>query len=132
MVRMNERDFPIVSEADVPSVSGASDKFTDGVWQAEVLPATRPGGMRGNRFAYAPGGRSNWHIHAGEQALIVVSGRGLIQWEGLDEPKELKPGDWIHVQPGVPHWHGATDDSIFVHLAVTAGGDTEWLGAVDR
>jgi quercetin dioxygenase-like cupin family protein len=124
---MSEKHFEVVSEADVPSTPGSGDKFSDGVWQAEILSGIQPGGMRGHRFAYAPGGRSNWHIHTGEQALIVVSGRGLIQWEGLDEPREVKAGDWIHVRPGVPHWHGATDDSIFVHLAVTASGETTWL-----
>jgi hypothetical protein len=55
-----------------------------------------------------------------------VHGRGLVQWKGLSEPKVLKPGDWVHVQPGVAHWHGATADSDFVHLAITASGVTEW------
>ncbi|BAL91154.1 hypothetical protein AMIS_59340 [Actinoplanes missouriensis 431] len=123
-------DFAIIPEASVPSSPAAADKFTGGVWQADVLPATQPGGMRGNRFTYAPGARSHWHIHTGEQALVVLSGRGLIQWEGLDEPKEISHGDWIHVQPGVPHWHGATDDSTFVHLAITATGETDWINPV--
>ena len=28
------------------------------------------------------------------------------------------------------HWHGALPDTALVHVAVTAGGDTEWLGEV--
>ncbi|WP_436535051.1 cupin domain-containing protein [Actinoplanes sp. HUAS TT8] len=118
--------FRVVPEGTLPSPAAAEDKFAGGVWQAEILTRQKPDGLRGHRFAYAPGGRSNWHVHTGEQALIVVAGHGLIQWEGLDEPRELQPGDWVHVEPGVPHWHGATDDSVFVHLAVTATGETEW------
>ncbi|MFI1994128.1 cupin domain-containing protein [Actinoplanes sp. NPDC020271] len=124
--------FRIVPEASVPSPAGPSRTFDGDVWQAEILDRQRPGGLRGHRFSYAPGSRSHWHVHTGEQALIVVTGRGLIQWEGLDEPRELRAGDWVHVEPGVPHWHGATDDSIFVHLAVTATGETEWGDRVER
>jgi quercetin dioxygenase-like cupin family protein len=122
--------FKVVPESAVASPAGSPDRFQGDVWQAEILPRDRAGGLRGHRFTYAPGGRSHWHVHTGEQALIVVAGHGLIQWEGLDEPRELRPGDWVHVEPGVPHWHGATGDSVFVHLAVTATGDTEWGGPV--
>ncbi|BCY08352.1 cupin domain-containing protein [Actinoplanes sp. L3-i22] len=118
--------FKVVPEVSAPSAAASPDKFDGGVWQADILARQRPDGLRGNRFSYAPGGRSHWHVHTGEQALVVVSGRGLIQWEGLAEPIVLGPGDWVHVEPGVPHWHGATDDSTFVHLAVTATGETEW------
>lgn len=118
--------FRVVPEREVPSGPASASSFQGGVRQAEILTRQRPDGLRGHRFTYEPGGRSHWHVHTGEQALIVVSGRGLIQWEGLDEPRELEPGDWVHVEPGVPHWHGATNDSPFVHLAVTATGETEW------
>ena len=30
------------------------------------------------------------------------------------------------------HWHGALPDTALVHVAVTAGGGTEWLGAAER
>ena len=126
---MNEDDavtFKVVSESDVQLSSADPAKFTGDVAQAEVLPAVRPEGLRGHRFSYRPGARSNWHVHTGEQALVVVHGRGLVQWDGLAEPQVLEPGDWVHVQPGIAHWHGATSDSEFVHLAITATGVTEW------
>lgn len=123
-------DFEVVSQDEVPGRQPDPAKFAGEVSQQEPLPATQPDGLRGLRFSYAPGARSAWHVHLGEQALVVTEGRGLIQWEGLAEPRELAPGDWVHVQPGVPHWHGATADSTFVHLAVTASGGTEWLGHV--
>lgn len=108
----------------------AGPDFTEGVWRTDFIDGSGPQGLAGSRFDYAPGARSHWHIHEHEQAIIVVHGHGLVLWEGLDGPEALDTGDWWHVEPGVPHWHGATGDSIFGHLAVTAGGATIWLGAV--
>lgn len=124
-------NFSVVSQSEVPVVDPGAVKFAGEVAQQEVLPAQQPGGLRGHRFAYAPGARSAWHIHQGEQALVILEGHGLIQWEGLDAPRSVRPGDWVHVQPGIPHWHGAAPDSEFVHLAITASGGTEWLDHVE-
>jgi hypothetical protein len=44
--------------------------------------------------------------------------------------RTIDPGEVVHVPVGLRHWHGATPDQAFVHLAVTAGGDTVWLGEV--
>ncbi len=124
--------FRVVSQDSVSQGPAGQDSFTGPVTRAEVLSAMRPSGLRGHVFSYEPGARSNWHVHEGEQALIVTSGEGLVQWEGLDAPRRLRAGDWVHVVPDVPHWHGATPDSDFVHLAVTATGGTSWLGAVSE
>jgi quercetin dioxygenase-like cupin family protein len=123
-------DFRVVPRDSIDLSPADPDTFTGPVTRAEVLPEIRPSGMRGHVFSYVPGSRSNWHVHEGEQALVVVRGEGLVQWEGLPAPRRLSEGDWVHVVPGVPHWHGATPDSDFVHLAITASGGTEWLAAV--
>ncbi len=121
----------IVRASQITSHGAGLGKFTrDGVWRSDILTSTEDG-LRANRFVYAPGHRSNWHVHDGEQALIVLDGRGLIQWEGLETARILWPGDWVHVSPGVAHWHGAAPDEVFVHVAVTASGPTRWLHAVD-
>ena len=86
--------------------------------------------LAGARFLYEPGARSYWHVHECEQAIIAAYGTGVVAWEGLDAPRVLRAGDWWHVEPGVPHWHGATTASAFAHLAVTAGGATHWLHEV--
>jgi quercetin dioxygenase-like cupin family protein len=106
-------------------------RFSGDVWQADPISGPVPDGLRGNVFAYAPGSRSNWHIHSGEQAIIVLHGRGFVQWQG-GEILAIQAGDWVHVTPGVPHWHGATPDSTFVHAAVTASGSTTWLEPVEE
>jgi quercetin dioxygenase-like cupin family protein len=104
--------------------------FTGRVWRTNYIEPDDEDGMSGSRFLYEPGARSHWHIHEHEQAIVAVHGSGLVAWHGLDAPQQLAVGDWWHVEPGVPHWHGAIPSSAFAHLAVTAGGATIWLHEV--
>ena len=105
-------------------------RFTGRVWRTEYIDPEDLEHLAGSRFHYEPGARSHWHIHAHEQAIIGMFGSGIVAWEGLDRPVALGPGDWWHVEPGVPHWHGATLSTAFAHLAITAGGTTTWLHEV--
>ncbi|WP_340373601.1 cupin domain-containing protein [Peribacillus sp. FSL E2-0218] len=78
---------------------------------------------------FSPGARNNWHSHNVGQVLLITSGEGWYQEEG--KPAQfLKTGDVVNIPPNVKHWHGATKDSWFVHLAMTPG-ETVWLEAVD-
>lgn len=78
---------------------------------------------------FEPGCRNNWHIHHdGFQILLVTGGEGLYQEEGK-AARLLNPGDVVVTHDGVKHWHGATKDSWFSHVAITAG-TPEWLEAV--
>ena len=119
-----------VRENEVRAEAAPAEKFTEGVWTADTLPGVREGGLRALRLVYRPGARSAWHIHDGEQALFVLSGRGVVTRWGEAKGTEVGPGDWVHVEPGEKHWHGARPDATFVHVAVTASGGTEWHGAV--
>lgn len=72
---------------------------------------------------FAPGSRSDWHRHSAGQLLVVVSGEG---WVGDREGRHLvRVGDLIWTGPDEDHWHGATNDSLLTHLAVTLGS-THW------
>jgi quercetin dioxygenase-like cupin family protein len=45
----------------------------------------------------------------------------------------LRKGDVVKIQPGVVHWHGASADSEFTHLAIsinTPQGVVLWLDRV--
>ena len=86
---------------------------------------------------FEPGCRNNWHIHkaskGGGQILICVAGRGYYQEWGK-EARKLYPGDIVNIPANVKHWHGATPDSWFSHLAVEVpaeNGSNKWLEAVD-
>ncbi len=85
---------------------------------------------------FEPCCRNNWHIHhakkGGGQILICVGGRGYYQEEGK-EAILMNLGDCVNIKPGVKHWHGASHDSWFSHLAIEVPGEetsNEWLEAV--
>ncbi len=85
---------------------------------------------------FEPGCRNNWHIHhsdiGGGQILLVTGGKGFYQEWG-QEAKVLKPGDVVHIPAGIKHWHGASADSWFQHLAVEVPGENcrnEWCEPV--
>jgi Uncharacterized homolog of gamma-carboxymuconolactone decarboxylase subunit len=82
---------------------------------------------------FEPGCRNNWHIHhaknGGGQMLICVGGCGYYQEWGK-EAVEMSKGSIIYIPAGVKHWHGASPNSWFSHLAFELPGkDTsnEWL-----
>jgi quercetin dioxygenase-like cupin family protein len=122
----------ITPDRSAATAPADASKFTGSVWRADYITPADADGLAGSRFLYGPGSRSFWHIHEHEQAIIAVFGSGLVSWQGLAVPQPLGAGDWWHVAPGVPHWHGATADSAFAHLAVTAGGATSWLHEVSE
>lgn len=85
---------------------------------------------------FEPGCRNNWHIHhaktGGGQILICVAGRGYYQEWGKDAVA-MQPGDVVNIPVGVKHWHGASPNSWFSHLAVEVPGEetsNEWLEEV--
>lgn len=117
---------------DHAATPASTATFTGRVWRTDYLEAATPDNISGLRLLYEPGARSYWHVHDREQVIVAVYGAGLVSWVGLDAPVMLTTGDWWHVEPGVAHWHGAAPDAPFAHLAVTAGGGTEWLHEVSE
>lgn len=79
---------------------------------------------------FEPGCRNNWHIHhKGGQILLCTDGKGLYQEWGRPI-RELHPGDVVYIPPEVKHWHGASPESWFAHLALSVpaeGACTQWL-----
>ena len=85
---------------------------------------------------FEPKCRNNWHIHHasknGGQILICTDGEGWYQEEGKDAIS-LKPGDVVTIPPNVKHWHGASKNSWFSHIAIEVPGvdtTTEWCEVV--
>lgn len=102
--------------------------------QSYLQPLTTDGVNTAN-VTFEPGCRNNWHIHhKGGQILLVTSGRGYYQEWGKPA-LELKTGDVVNIPAGVKHWHGATPDSWFAHVAIAVpaeGASTEWLEEVSN
>lgn len=85
---------------------------------------------------FEPKCRNNWHIHratkGGGQVLLCTCGEGWYQEWGK-EPRKLTVGDSVIIPPEVKHWHGASKDSWFAHVAIEVPGENatnEWCEAV--
>ena len=70
-------------------------------------------------ITFSPGARLNFHTHTCEQVLYVTDGVGILATE--QEEYIVKPGTIILIPPGEVHWHGATEDTSFTHVAVFKG-----------
>ena len=120
---------PGVFETGAPLPEQFSKYF---IGQAYLNPLTSKGGPIAN-VTFEPGCRNNWHIHhKGGQILLVTGGEGWYQTYG-EPARKLFPGDVVDIPPEVKHWHGATKDSWFSHLAVEIpadGASNEWLEPV--
>ena len=86
-----------------------------------------------SNVTFEPKCRNNWHVHhKGGQILLVTGGRGYYQEAGKPA-RELKKGDVVNIMPEIKHWHGASKDSWFSHIAISVpaeGASTEWLEEV--
>jgi quercetin dioxygenase-like cupin family protein len=81
---------------------------------------------------FEPGVRNNWHVHPGNQVLIIKEGKCYFQEEGA-EKKIMNAGEVVNILPGIKHWHGASPDGRMIHTAInlnTEKGTVEWLEPV--
>lgn len=100
----------------------AGSQFTGSVHPYVTMGSTD--GVVINTVNFTPCSRTYWHRHEGGQILIVTAGRGLIQVRG--EPvRVLRAGDTVWASPGELHWHGGSNDSYMVHIAISLGA-TQW------
>ncbi|MED3943361.1 cupin domain-containing protein [Priestia megaterium] len=103
--------------------------FSGDAYLKMVFTDEKPLNTSIGNVTFAPGSRNNWHSHKVGQVLLVTGGEGWYQEEGK-AAQLIKKGDVVNIPPNAKHWHGATKDSWFVHLAMTPG-ETEWLEPVD-
>ncbi len=87
--------------------------------------ATMPGKeFRVLRTTYAPGGQNPKHYHPSHVVFYVLEGAGVWQEEGK-APVMLKPGDSLHVRPGMIHAHrnaSATETLVFLEFVIVDKG----------
>jgi quercetin dioxygenase-like cupin family protein len=75
---------------------------------------------------FSPGGRTRWHTHTFEQALIIVDGKGIVASESAGE-RVVQPGDVVVFGKEEKHWHGATTSTGMSHIAVNLAGSSTVL-----
>jgi quercetin dioxygenase-like cupin family protein len=73
---------------------------------------------------FSPGAVNVFHTHTFDKVLCVTKGTGIVATE--DEEVTVLPGTIIFIPAGEKHWHGATKDSAFSHIAVMPPGETSF------
>ena len=76
------------------------------------------------RTTYAPGGQNPKHYHPSHVVFYVLEGAGVWQEDGK-EPVTLKPGDTLHVRPGMIHSHrnaSSSEKLVFLEFVIVEKG----------
>jgi len=107
----------------IPAEPANSPLFTGGpVTRQPLLTAETSKNFSLNVVNFSAGARNKMHTHSSDQVLFVTAGKGIIATE--TEKEMIGVGDVVHIPEGEKHWHGATPESAFSHIALTAKGST--------
>jgi quercetin dioxygenase-like cupin family protein len=127
-MNMSENQNTIFPKGD----KAPADYFTGTAWVRMLLPNDSTLNCQIGNVIFEPGARNNWHTHPGGQILLATNGIGYYQEKG--KPIQLlRKGDVVNIPPDVEHWHGASPDSEFTHVAIntnTQKGLVVWLQRV--
>lgn len=122
----------IKKNVEISTNKAPAEYFVGTTW---INTLVKNDGIEANtlRVTFEPGARNNWHYHPKGQILIVTEGKGLVQKKG-EAIQLIQPGDVVVIMANEVHWHGATPDSVFTHIAVQlfdlGVAETIWLEAV--
>ena len=108
------------------------DYFVGNVKLNILVPLDETGSFTVGNVSFEPGGRTNWHTHATGQILLITDGKGFYQEKG-QPARSITEGDVVVIPSTIEHWHGASPDSKFTHIAIntnTHTGIVEWLTSV--
>lgn len=105
--------------------------FTGTAYLQMLIDADSLNSISVGNVTFEPGARSKWHMHPTGQILLAIDGVGYYQEKG-ESKQILHKGDAIKCPPNTPHWHGASEDTVFVQVAITGRekGETVWLEEV--
>lgn len=95
-----------------------AEYFTGTAWIKPLVPDDRSFNCVVGNVTFERSARNNWHTHPGGQILIVTEGTGYFQEKGK-LIQLLQKGDVVKILPDVEHWHGASPDSKFTHIAIS-------------
>ncbi len=129
----SKKKEPLVEDVSIfpDGIKIDNDNFTGIAWLTMLAESDSLNAMYAGNVRFEPGTRTNWHSHPAGQLLIVIDGEGYYQEKGHSK-RMLRKGDAVKCPPDTPHWHGASPNSDFSHIAVSSSenGPTEWLEPV--
>ncbi len=109
----------VLKMTEAPKVSAAGPLFTGpDVTRQNLVSESKE--LTVSIVNFGKGVRNKFHIHDGDQVLIITAGKGYVATE--KEKKVVTVGDIVWFPAGEKHWHGATEDSAFSQIFVTKEG----------
>jgi len=113
----------VLKPDEIPAEPANSPLFTGGpVTRQPLLTAEMNNNFNLGVVNFSAGARNKMHTHSSDQVLFVTAGKGIIATKTHQEI--ITVGDVVHIPAEEQHWHGATRDSSFSHIALTAKGST--------
>jgi quercetin dioxygenase-like cupin family protein len=113
----------VLKPDQIPAEPANTPLFTGGpVTRQPLLTSEMSNNFNLNIVNFSAGARNKMHTHSSDQVLFVTAGKGIIATEARQEI--ISVGDIVHITAEEKHWHGATPDSAFCHIALTAKGST--------
>lgn len=121
----------VAKAVDSKTAAVAAKNFRGAAYATSLFKANENSKVYGAVVYFTPGARTNWHIHARQQTLIVTEGVGYTQEWGKPVTV-LLPGDVVQCPAGVKHWHGASANSSMSHIAISEASNegVTWLEPV--
>lgn len=111
----------VVNSDNVETIETSDEIVGRGpVYRKALIDAKDTGGFGVLLVTFSKGARLNFHTHTLEQILYVTEGKGIVATK--DEEKVVTPGTVIFIPAEEVHWHGATEDSSFSHIAIQKPG----------
>ncbi len=111
----------VIKMSQIPKVVDASNPlFTGAVTRQTLLPGDMGQSFSMSNINFGPGVRNKFHTHTSDRVLLVTDGTGIVATE--KEQRTVTVGDLIFIPAGEKHWHGATKESAFSHISLTAHG----------
>lgn len=95
-----------------------NDYFSGTAWLEMLVTDKENFDLTIGNVVFEPGIRNNWHSHPGGQILLCTKGTGYYQ-EKSKPIQLLNVGDVVEILPDIIHWHSATPDSEFEHIAIS-------------
>ena len=108
----------VIRIGDIEPQDLTSEMFTGRVQAQNLVEEKTAKGFRLGLVTFNSGAKNVYHTHTNEQVLFITGGKGIVATE--DEEVVVTPGMLVYIPAGEKHWHGATTDTSFAHIAITA------------
>lgn len=124
----SDGQIAITRRGTQPATVVSDSNYTGLVRLEQGFQTIQPANLAGELLSLEPAARSNWHTNPMGQAILVTSGKVIVQEEN-GPLEELFPGDVAIFPPKVRHWFGASPDmgaAAWIMAEADGGANVAW------